>query len=79
MQEYKLRSGAKEELLDLEYGIYKKGLYVRIEIDDIKFQHYKRFGPKFPIILCRINPAEDTFGFLKVREVLIMSLIMCVD
>lgn len=57
----------KEDLLELEYGVYKKGLYVRIEIENIKFQHYKRFKADLPIILCRINPAEDTFGFLKVK------------
>lgn len=63
---FKLRNKMKDELLDLEYGIYKKGLYVRVEVENIKFKHFKKFKPEIPIILCRINPAEDTFGFLKV-------------
>lgn len=33
----------------------------------MKYKHFKNFDPKFPLILCRINPAEDNFGFLKVR------------
>lgn len=63
---FKLRNKMKDELLELEYGVYRRGLYVRVEIENIKFQNYKRFKGDFPIILCRINPAEDTFGFLKV-------------
>lgn len=66
-RKYKMRSAMKEELLELEYGIYRRGLYVKVEIENVKFKHYKRFNADFPIILCRINPAEDTFGFLKVR------------
>ena len=63
---YRARSKVRDQLLEVDYGVYKKGLYVRIEVENIKFQYYKRFKPDFPIILCRINPAEDTFGFLKV-------------
>lgn len=66
---FRLRNKMKNELLDLEYGIYKKGLYVRVEVENIKFKHFKKFKPEIPVILCRINPAEDTFGFLKVNFV----------
>jgi len=61
-----MRNQLKEQLLELDYGVYKKGRYVRIEIEGIKYKHFKNFRYDFPIILCRINPAEDTFGFLKV-------------
>jgi hypothetical protein len=61
-----LRTNLKEQLLELDYGIYKRGLYVRVEVEGIKYKHFKNFRSDFPLILCRINPAEDTFGFLKV-------------
>jgi hypothetical protein len=65
-----LRTKLKEQLLELDYGIYKKGLYVRVEVEGIKYKHFKNFRSDFPLILCRINPAEDTFGFLKVDNVI---------
>jgi ribosome biogenesis protein BMS1 len=56
-----MRNKLKDQLLDLDYGVYRKGLYVRIEIDGIKYKHFRNFKPDFPVTLW------DTFGFLKVR------------
>jgi len=53
--------------MDSNYGIFSKGNYVKITIKKIKYKHFKNFKPELPIILCRINPAEDIFGYLKIK------------
>lgn len=56
-----------ENMLDPALGIYKRGTYIKINITNIKYKYYKNFSGENPLILCRINPAEDNFGFLKIR------------
>ncbi|EGR32753.1 hypothetical protein IMG5_071660 [Ichthyophthirius multifiliis] len=53
--------------LDSYLGLYKKGSYVKITIKNIKYGHFRNFDPTHPLVLCRINPGEDNFGYLKVR------------
>jgi len=53
--------------LDDYLGIYKRGSYVRIDIKGIKFKHFNKFSTSQPIVICRINPGEDNFGFIKIR------------
>ena len=36
-------------------------------VKNIKYRHFRNFHPEIPLILCRVNPAEDNFGFLKLR------------
>lgn len=66
-KEKSVRDQLKDTLLNADYGVYKRGCYVKIEVSGIKIKHYKKFGPEIPLILARVNPAEDTFGFLKVK------------
>lgn len=56
-----------ESMLDPSLGIYKRGTYIKIVVDNIKYRHYKNFSESNPLVLCRINPGEDNFGFVKVR------------
>jgi len=65
---------AKEEVekIDLEYyrndsSMFKKGAYVRVELDNIKYKHFKKMNSDFPLILCALNHHEDNFAYLKVR------------
>lgn len=56
-----------ENLLDPSLGIYKRGTYLKIKLKNIVYKYYRNFSEENPLILCRINPAEDNFGFLKIR------------
>lgn len=48
-------------------GVLKKGSYVKITVKNVLYKHYRNFTPTHPLVLARINPGEDNFGFLKVR------------
>lgn len=48
-------------------NFYKKGLYVKITLEKVKFACFKKMKPTIPIVLTRINLGEDSRGFLKVR------------
>ena len=56
-----------EEFFEKSLGLYKRGAYVKIIIKSIKYKHFKNFSGETPLIFTRINPAEDNFGFLKIR------------
>lgn len=56
-----------EEFFEQSLGLYKRGAYVKISITNIKYKHFKNFSGETPLIFTRINPAEDNFGFLKMR------------
>jgi ribosome biogenesis protein BMS1 len=51
--------------LDNQIGLYKKGKYVKFVIPNIKYKHFKNFTADKPLVLARINPGEDNFGFVK--------------
>ena len=61
------KANENEEFFDKSLGLYKRGVYVKIVVNSIKFKHFKNFSGETPLIFTRINPAEDTFGFLKIR------------
>lgn len=65
-KEKSVRDQLKQSLLAVDFGVYKKGSYVKIELSGVKVKFFKKFSPKIPMILARVNPAEDNFGFLKV-------------
>lgn len=48
-------------------GVLKKGSYVKITVKNVLYKHYRNFQPEHPLVLARINPGEDNFGFLRVR------------
>ena len=56
-----------KEFCNEEYGIFEKGLYVRIDIKKIKRKFANNFKPDFPMILCTTNLQENSFGFLKIK------------
>ncbi|EAS05797.2 elongation factor Tu GTP-binding domain protein (macronuclear) [Tetrahymena thermophila SB210] len=56
-----------DQFMDSYLGILKKGAYVKMTIRNIQFKHFRNFKPEHPLVLTRINPGEDNFGFLKVR------------
>jgi len=50
-----------------EYGIFERGVYVRIDIKKIKKKYVDHFNVNYPLVLCTTNIQESNFGFLKVR------------
>ena len=60
-------SNENEEFFEQSLGLYKRGAYVKIQVAAIKYKHFKNFSGENPLIFTRINPAEDNFGFLKMR------------
>jgi len=62
-----LEKHENEEFFEKSLGLYKKGLYVKITVSSIKYKNYKNFSGETPLVFTRINPAEDNFGFLKMR------------
>lgn len=56
-----------KEFCNEEFGIFEKGLYIRIDIKKIKRKHANNFKPDFPLILCTTNLQENSFGFLKLK------------
>lgn len=56
-----------EKFIDSYLGLYKKGSYVKMDIKNIKYKHVKNFNAETPLVICRISPGEDNFGFLKVK------------
>lgn len=56
-----------KEFCNQEFGIYEKGIYVRIDIKTIKKKFVDNFSIDFPIILCTTNLQESSFGFMKIK------------
>jgi ribosome biogenesis protein BMS1 len=56
-----------KEFCNEEYGIFEKGVYVRVDIRKIKKKYIDHFKVDLPIILCTTNIQENSFGFLKIK------------
>lgn len=56
-----------KEFCSEEFGIFEKGLYIRIDIKKIKRKYANNFKPDFPVVLCTTNLQENSFGFLKIK------------
>jgi ribosome biogenesis protein BMS1 len=56
-----------KEFCNEEYGIYEKGMYVRVDIKRIKKKYIDHFKIDYPIVLCTTNIQENSFGFLKIK------------
>jgi len=56
-----------EQYLESDLGIFKKGKYIKITIEKIKYKNYRQFSGNTPLVMSHIGPGEDNFGFLKVR------------
>lgn len=50
-----------------ETNFYKKGLYVKIVLEKVKYKAFQKMKSDIPIILTRINLGEDNKGFIKIR------------
>lgn len=48
-------------------GVLKKGAYVKMTVKNVQYKHFRNFTPEHPVVLARINPGEDNFGFIKAR------------
>ena len=62
-----LAMAEKEKFFQDAMGLYPRGRYVKITLSDVRYALYRKFTPEQPILLCRINPSEDNFGFLRLR------------
>ena len=56
-----------KEFCTEEFGIFERGIYVRMDIRKIKKKHVDHFNVNYPLVLCTTNIQESNFGFLKVR------------
>ena len=50
-----------------ETNFYRKGLYVKVTLENIKFGTVRNIKAGVPVILTRNNLGEDNKGFLKAR------------
>ena len=50
-----------------ETNFYKKGLYVKVVLEKIRYGTFLNIKATTPVILTRNNLGEDNKGFLKVR------------
>lgn len=53
--------------INVETNFYKKGLYVKIVVEKIKYGAFLKMKSDTPLILTRINLGEDNKSFIKVR------------
>jgi ribosome biogenesis protein BMS1 len=56
-----------DEFMNSYLGVLKKGAYVKMTVKNVQYKHFRNFTPEHPVVLARINPGEDNFGFIKAR------------
>lgn len=48
-------------------NFYKKGLYVKVILEGVRYEAFRNMRPSLPLILARVNLGEDSRGFIKTR------------
>jgi ribosome biogenesis protein BMS1 len=46
---------------------HKAGTYARIVLEQVPYEFYENFNPRFPLIVGGLTPTEERFGFVQVR------------
>ena len=48
-------------------NFYRKGFYIKIQVNKVKYSSFLKMKPTIPLILTRLNLGEDNKSFIKVR------------
>jgi ribosome biogenesis protein BMS1 len=48
-------------------NFYRKGLYVKVTLEGVRYEAFRNMKPALPVILARVNLGEDSRGFIKTR------------
>lgn len=67
LEEEEAKNKESKEFFSEDYGYYKLGTYVRIDVKGISHEIIERFSSRKPIILCSVDIQEQAMSFMKLR------------